>query len=242
MIFEWLVGIILFISSFTLGFAGFGFALISVPLLSLLMPVQNAVALQIPFSIILFSYSAWYYRHHFSWKYIRPLILGTLVGLSLGAYVLLNLPEDLLKKVLATFISFAVIFKVVPMSSFITKKIFHGQRGGVFWGLLSGSFFGAYTIGGPPAALYILASNPDPLQAKSSLAFYFSGLFCLAAIIYSGAGILTLEYLKFWVVFFPVVISGFLFGSWTFSWTSSIIYHRVIDALLLISAFFLWIK
>lgn len=240
--FELVLGLIFLFSSFTLGFAGFGFALISVPLLTLLMPVQNAVTIQVPFSIMLFTYSAWHYRHHFSWKYVRPLVFGTMFGLSLGNVLLLNLPESLLQKTLAAFIALVVALKILPVSNLVTKHISQGHWWGIFWGFLSGSFFGAYTIGGPTAAVYIMSSTSDPFKAKSFLAFYFSGLFILAAFIYAATGVLTWQYFNLWFMFTPIVIIGFFAGLWAFARVSNLIYRRAVDVLLLFAAILLWLR
>jgi len=59
------MAIVFFVSAFVTSFAGFGFAMISVPLLTLLLPVKVAVALQFPYSMGLFMYQAWHYREHF---------------------------------------------------------------------------------------------------------------------------------------------------------------------------------
>jgi uncharacterized membrane protein YfcA len=55
--------LIFFTSAFVTAFAGFGFAMVSVPLLALLLPVKLAVALQFPYSMGLFMYQAWHYRY-----------------------------------------------------------------------------------------------------------------------------------------------------------------------------------
>ena len=47
---------IFLVSAFTMSFAGFGFAMVSVPLLALLLPLHQAVALQFPYCLILFLY------------------------------------------------------------------------------------------------------------------------------------------------------------------------------------------
>jgi uncharacterized protein len=81
------IALIFLISAFTMSFAGFDVALLSVPLLALFMPVREAVALQFPYLFALFAYQAWHYRKHFRWSDMKPLAagvaLGTLPGLML---------------------------------------------------------------------------------------------------------------------------------------------------------------
>lgn len=242
MSFELALGLVFLLSSFTMGFAGFGFALISVPLLAFMVPVQEAVALQFPFCFLLFAYNAWHYHRYASWDHMKPLVLGTVVGLSLGTFFLLHLPEILLKKTLAAFIAAVVILNIAPGSRIWTQYLANSRWWGIFWGLISGSFFGAYTIGGPPAAFYIFSVSSNPYTAKSFLATFFTALFVLMAIIYTATGVLTWNYLQTSIMFTPVVLVGAVFGFWVFGRTSNLVYRRAVDAMLLATALLLWIR
>lgn len=242
MSFELALALIFLLSSFTMGFAGFGFALVSVPLLSLMVPVQEAVALQFPFCLLLFAYSAWHYHRHAPWRHMKPLLAGTIVGLSIGTFLLFHLPEVMLKKVLAVFIAVVVLLNLLPASRVWTRRLIRTQWCGIVWGLISGSFLGAYTIGGPPAALYIFSVSSDPYTAKSFLASFFTAQLGLMAIVYASTGVLTLDYLHTSLLFTPVVIFGTVLGFWAFGRTSNRFYRRAVDTMLLATALLLWIR
>lgn len=242
MSFELALGVIFFLSAFTMGFAGFGFALVSVPLLALMIPVQEAVALQFPFCLALFAYSAWHYYRYASWEHMKPLVLGTVVGLSVGTFLLFNLPEVLLKKSLAVFIAAVVCLNLIPASRQLTQKLAQSRWWGIFLGLISGSFFGAYTIGGPPAALYIFSVSSDPYTAKSFLASFFTAQFVLMAFVYTATGVLTWGSLQASLIFIPVVLLGAFLGFWAFGRASNKVYRRAVDGMLLATALLLWIR
>ena len=240
--FELALGAIFLLSAFTMGFAGFGFALVAVPLLTLLIPVQHAVALQLPFSLILFSYSGWHYRHHFSWSHVQPLIAGTIAGLTLGTLLLLHLPETALKRILAACIIAVVLLNLLPLSKAAITVMARSRWWGIFWGFISGSFMGAYTIGGPPATVYIMSVSSNSYQAKSFLGSYFAVLFVLMACIYSYTGVLTQEFLQSWLMFLPVVVLGFIVGIWAFARVSNLLYRRAVTGMLLFAALLLWLE
>jgi len=237
---ELAVALIFILSGFTMSFAGFGFALMSVPLLALVMPVPQAVALQFPYCFVLFAYQAWHYRKHFAWQDMKPLALGAAVGMTLGAVLLYELPGVVLKRALAVFIAAVVVLNWTPVGQRLKERAGANPWWGRGFGFLSGSFFGAYTIGGPPAALYILAVHNDPLRAKAFLATFFSVQFAIIAVVYAFTGLLTWERLGDSALYAPVVAAGSATGFWAFRHASNRLYRQVVDVLLLVTAVVLW--
>lgn len=234
------LALILMVSGFTMTFAGFGFALISVPLLALLLPVKEAVALQFPYCALLFFYQAWRYRRSFRWQRLSPLFWGAALGMGLGVFLLYQLPALILKRALALFIVSVVIFNALPAGKrFVARHAGNPWWGG-FCGLLSGSFFGAYTIGGPPAAVYIMSITASPREAKSLLASFFSLQFVLLALVYGAAGMFTWPLLKTTLIFSPAAAAGAAVGFWAFARASNRLYLRVVAGLLLLAALLLW--
>ncbi len=236
------LALIFFASAFTTSFAGFGFAMVSVPLLALFFPVKEAVALQFPFCMGLFLYQAWHYRKHFRWSPIRPLFLGTLIGLSMGTFLLYQLPEASLKRILALFIALLVIFNLTQAG-----RRFELQKGNNPWfghicGFISGSFLGAYNLGGPPVVLYFRTITDDPLEAKSFMASFFSILLVLLAIVYGSTGMFSWATLKTTALYSPSVVLGSAAGFRVFHHASSRVYNRVIDIALILISVMLWIR
>lgn len=225
-----------------MSFAGFGFALVSVPLLSLFLPVKVAVILQLPYCMGLFMYQAWHYRKHFSWAPMQPLFLGTLLGLTIGAFLLYHLPESLLKRILALFIALFVFFNYTSASRRFAERNVNNPWMGRICGFISGSFFGAYTIGGPPVVVYVSLITKDPLKAKSFMATFFSILFVVLAIVYGVTGMFSYENFKTTIVFSPVVILGSVAGFLAFRHVSNHLYYQVVNLLLLLASVTLWLR
>lgn len=231
---------ILLVSGFTMSFAGFGFALVAVPLLALFLPIQEAVALQFPYVFGLFAYQAWHYRAHFEWSHLRPLFWGCVVGLSLGTFLLYQLPESVLKRSLAIFIVTLLTFEALPAGKNFIGRVAQSPWWGRFCGFLSGALLGAYTIGGPPAVLYIMSVSRDPLKAKSFLSSFFSVQFTLLGLVYIYTGLFSWEGLKTSLIFSPAVVLGSAAGFWAFGKASNRLYRQVIAVMLLLAAVVLW--
>lgn len=234
------LGLIFMVSGFTMSFAGFGFAMVSVPLLALLLPIKDAVALQFPYCLALFLFQAWHYRAHFAWSLMRPLVLGSALGLAIGTFMLYSLPDVALKRALAGFIAVAVLLNALPAGRRLAVRYAQSPWWGRFCGFICGSFLGAYTIGGPPAALYIMSVTEDPRKAKSFLATFFSAQFVLIALVYAMGGMFSWEGLRDSLIYSPAVIAGSALGFWAFAKASNHLYRHVVFAMLLITAVALW--
>ncbi|MGA8571783.1 MAG: sulfite exporter TauE/SafE family protein [Desulfobaccales bacterium] len=237
---ELALAFIFLLSGFTMSFTGFGFALVSVPALALFLPVQSAVALQFPYCFCLSLYQAWYYRAYFEWSSMRPLFAGTILGLPIGAFMLHYLPGATLKKALAIFIAAVVIFNALPLTQVFMKRHTRSPWWGHFCGFLSGSFLSAFTIGGPPAAMYIMSVTPNPLKVKSSLASFFSMQYILIAFLYVVGGMFNWEMLGDTLIFSPAVAAGSALGFWAFTKASNLLYRKVLAVMLLVTAMLLW--
>ena len=242
MIFDPTLLAIFLVSAFTMSFAGFGFAMVSVPLLALLLPIKEAVALQFPFCMLLFAIQGWVYRRHFRWDLAKPMVVGSVVGMTLGALLLYQLPEVALKRSLAVFTAAAVLFNLTPLG----RRAAQAYAGNHWWGracgFLSGAFFGAYTIGGPPAAVYIISVGANPREMKAFLACYFTIQFMFIAVFYAWSGMFSWWGARVGLSMIPVVALGALAGVWFFRRASNLVYRRVVNLMLLATAISLWLR
>ncbi len=230
----------MFVSAFTMSFAGFGFAMISVPLLSLFFPVETAVVLQFPFCMGLFMYQAWHYRSQFSWQPMKSMMSGTIIGIFLGTFLLFHLPEVFLKRALSVFIITVVLYNTAARQRQFSLKQFKSPWFGRICGLVSGSFMGAYNIGGPAAVLYFRTVTGNSLKAKSYIASFFSIFYILLIFLYGTAGFFSLETFKATLVYLPAVIAGSIAGFKAFKYTSNALYNRLVDVALLIISLVMW--
>jgi uncharacterized membrane protein YfcA len=236
------MALIFFLSALVTSFAGFGFAMISVPLLAILLPVKLAVALQFPYSMGLFVYQAWRYRDHFKWDYAKPFFGGTLIGLTIGAFLLNYLPEVLLKRVLAIIVALVVVANFSGASRRMSERFSKTPWLGRICGLISGSFLGAYNVGAPPMVVYIRSVSHEPLVIKSFIATVFSIQFVILTGVYGATGMFTWSGLLTSAAFLPAVIVGALLGFRLFRYASNNSYRMAVDAILLLAAAILFLR
>lgn len=162
---------ILLFAYFLRGITGFGSGLIAIPLLAHWLPltfvVPMVLVLDFVASIVLSSHTRLLVR----WDEIGPLLPTSIVGVIIGAIMLVSLPREPLLVSLGLFVIFfglRYVFNVhseKPISRWWSVPT--GLSGGVI-----GALFGT---GGPPYVVYLSHRLHDKTQLRGTL----SGLFLL---------------------------------------------------------------
>src|SRR5579859_1870165 len=142
---------------------GFGEALIAVPLLALLIPVEVAVPLAVLVSITVAAViivQDWQHVHFASaWR----LVISTLFGIPFGLWLLTAVAEPVVKAVLAVVIVAFSIFCLIGRSRVELKD----ERLAWVFGFFAGILGGAYGMNGPPLVIYgaLRHWSPERLRA-----------------------------------------------------------------------------
>jgi uncharacterized membrane protein YfcA len=232
----------LILSAFTFSFAGFGFGLVAVPLLALVLPVKDAVAIQLPFSILMVVINSFRYGKSIKWYQLKPLFIGSVLAIPIGVYSLSLFPDMLMKRALAVFIVGVVLFDRMSQGEGTINQYAKTGQGGLVLGMISGWFIGAYTTGGPPAVIYATARFPEPKSAKGAMGLYFLATDILIVLLFIMTGLLTVELFYRAIRFTPAVLSGFLAGSLIFKNINRGTYLMGVHFLLMVSAFMLCVE
>jgi uncharacterized membrane protein YfcA len=201
-------GIILLATVFRTLF-GFGEALIAVPLLALFMPVKLATPIAVLVSIVIAGFTVMKDWKHIHFASAGRLILSTLVGLPIGLFLLKNLPELIVKLVLAL-----IILAISLQALLFPKKSIslRNDRWAWIFGFFAGVFGGSYGMNGPPLALYGALRKWQPENFRATLQGYFlPASFCgMLGYAWSGLWTSSVNYYFCWSL--PVVIVGIFIG------------------------------
>jgi hypothetical protein len=175
---------ILLFAYFLRGITGFGSGLIAIPLLAHWLPltfvVPMVLVLDFVASIVLSSHTRLLVR----WDEIGPLLPTSIVGVIIGAIMLVSFPREPLLVSLGLFVIFfglRYIFNVhseKPISRWWSVPA--GLSGGVI-----GALFGT---GGPPYVVYLSHRLHDKTQLRGTLSglFLLDGAFRLVTFISMG--------------------------------------------------------
>jgi len=230
------ISCVLMLSAFTFSFAGFGFGLVAVPLLALALPIKDAVAIQLPFSVFLVVINSFRYGKSIKWHELKPLFIGSAAAIPVGVFSLNFFPDNLMKRALALFIVLVVLFERSRQGQVKFGKIARAGSGGMILGMISGWFIGAYTTGGPPAVIYATARFPDPRKAKGAMGIYFLATDVVIVLMFIMTGLLTLDLFFLSLRYTPAVLAGFLAGSYFFKNITKQNYLMGVHFLLIVAA------
>jgi uncharacterized membrane protein YfcA len=161
--------IILFIATLIRSAFGFGEALIAVPLLALIIPVEVAVPLAVLLSITVAAVVVvqdWQQIHVRSAGW---LILFTLFGIPLGLLLLTTVAEAFIKAILGLLI---IAFSAYCLCSGRQLELKTDRLAWVF-GFGAGVLGGAYGMNGPPLVVYGGLRRWSPEQFRATLQGYF---------------------------------------------------------------------
>jgi hypothetical protein len=151
------------------GFTGFGFAIIAVPLLSLVVSPMHAVALATGLQVLggLADLSKAARLAH--WSSIRWLTVGAVVTSPIGALILTWVSPDVARLLVAASCAAAV----AGLSLGLAFRAMPRPPGTIAMGAVAGLFSGLTAMPGPPAIIYYLAAPLSPAQVRSSLIVFF---------------------------------------------------------------------
>ena len=186
------VGIIC-LAGFVHGLGGFGFGLVAMALLPMLMRLQDAVAVVVLLTVIVVGVTLVQMRAHYSWRQGLWFVVGSCVGTPLGVLFLVKMNETFLRHFLGGVMLFLavnelVIFrkKGVPIPSSLAFPI----------GLVSGSLSGAFNMGGPPAIAFAYAQPWSKEQVMALLQVVFGASIVVRLALLGNAGLLDMQLLK----------------------------------------------
>jgi uncharacterized membrane protein YfcA len=164
-----------FFAAFVRGVAGFGLALISAPILILIL--NPAMVVVVNLLLTLFS-NITVLIHSFDkvdLKRILPMIISCLLGIPFGVWVISVITPSIIKLSIG-----AVVIVSAVLLSIGSAKPFRARYSSVVAGFLSGLLASSTSLGGPPVVLLMHSQNWSKDSIHPSLAVYFTFLSCFS--------------------------------------------------------------
>jgi uncharacterized protein len=199
----------IFLAAIVRGFSGFGFSLLSITAISLILPVAQIVPsiflLEIAASINLIP-GIWREIH---WRSLTWLMVGYVIGLPVGGYALIHAPEAPAQIVLGIF---------VIGTSILMLRGFHLARtpaapASTATGAASGVLNGAFGIGGPPVVLFYFSTPGAAAIGRASIIFFFLFTDLLGVGYFATQGIVTAQSFVQAVLWLPALLIGVWIGA-----------------------------
>ncbi len=187
------------------GFAG-GAGVVAVPMLALVMPVEQAVTLMLPLLLLMDIRAIRLYRLHLNRALLRRLMPPALVGIALGGWLLGRLPEQGLQLLLA------VLSIVFACWQPLLKRLRHIKGFASGWGLLSGLSSTLIHAGGPPINAYLMTLELSKLRWLATTSMMFGLMNVVKIIPYTLADAWRIELFWLSLLLAPVAWLGIGLG------------------------------
>lgn len=200
--------IIIFSAGFVQGATSFGFSLLSVPLLGLFLPLRIIVPMLIIYSLIMNSIILYQIREHVKLKRIAVLVISAVVATPIGANLLINLDEGVLKVIVGVIVTISA----VSLHFGYKVKINNEKLAYVPVGFISGLLNGSVSISGPPVILFLTNQDVSKQAFRATLTAYFWILNIMTVVIFIYKKLITAEVMKYTGYLLPALIIGVLIG------------------------------
>ncbi len=211
------------------GFSGIG--ILSLPLLSLVIPPVQAVAITLPILMVQDLVSVWAFRRDYSLENLKILMPAGCAGLTIGYFTAARVPGAavliLVGVISLSFVAHSLLRKVPADEKPSPPDWFKGS----FWALIAGFTSFIANAGGPPYQVYIVPQKLPPRVYAGTGAIYFAIFNYTKFFAFMHLGFMSTEVMLTSVVLFPLAIIATLGGVWLVKRVPLKIFYKLIYGL-----------
>ncbi len=212
--------------------------LLSVPLLSLVMPAGLAAGLILPIYILSDLYGLWIYRREYDTRNIAILVPAGAIGICIGWATAHVTNEDMVKFFVAI-IGLAYCLDAVTKTWRVVPSKSADVPRGLFWGTIAGFTSFVSHAGGPPYNIFVLPQKLPKMVYAGSTTIIFAIINLLKLPPYWMLGQVNLTSLEQCIYLAPIS----LFGAWAGYQLTRVlpekIFYRAIEVALFVVALLL---
>ena len=201
-----IAALVLIVAGFAIGTVGFGFGLTTTPVLLLFLDPQTVVVAINAVAIVAFGLVLIETRELAPYRELAPTAVAGALGAPIGVYVLASLDPSALRIAISALVLMLTVLVVVKTEWRIPKP----QITGPMLGFGVAAMVTGLAIGGPLLVLFFIGRGMERQGVRSSMAFFFTTMYCMAAIGYVAQGLLTAERL----ILIVAVVPGMILGYW----------------------------
>lgn len=200
----------MFFASLVRSAVGFGEALIAVPLLGLMIPLEVAAPLAVLMSVTVAAIIIAQDWRRIHVRSAGGLIAASVIGIPIGLLLLIQGNERLVKTLLSLVIIAFSIYCLAGRRPITLKEDKPAWLLGC--GFLAGILGGAYGLNGPPLVVYGSMRQWSAQHFRATLQGYFLPASLLGMIGYWAAGLWTAEVNRLYLLSLPAVIPSIFIG------------------------------
>ncbi|MCY7299367.1 MAG: sulfite exporter TauE/SafE family protein, partial [Ilumatobacteraceae bacterium] len=159
----------IFVAAFTQVIAGFGFGLLAMPIMTLAVPVEQAVVVSTLLGMVSTSWMGWHLRAAVDRPIAKRLTLAAFVGMPLGLWILNVVSDKTLRLTLgiAVLIATALLVRRINLAHV-------GPTLDVGMGFISGVLNTSLSTNGPPLVFDLQARQLQPKEFRATISAVFA--------------------------------------------------------------------
>jgi uncharacterized membrane protein YfcA len=196
------------LASIVQGTTGFGFALTSMPLLTILLSIHTVVPIMVVFGLcanILILVKVW---SNVKFKKIWLLIVSSVIAVPLGTYLLLIIEQNTLKIITGFLI---VLFALALWRSY-SLQIKNERLALIPVGFSSGLLNGSISLSGPPVVLFLTNQGEEKTTFRENITAFALILNIITITTFFMGGLIIKEVITYILWFFPALFLGTFLG------------------------------
>jgi uncharacterized membrane protein YfcA len=208
--------------------AGFGFALLAMPLLSTIIGPPSALAVTSLVSIVNSGATAITSREHAERASLRRLVVAALVGMPFGLWLLENAPESVMQIAISVTVA---LFALLIGAGFRFRHV--SALGEVAAGVLSGALGTSTGTSGPPIVICLQSRGLAAARLRATTASQFLATGWVSVLLLSLRGHVDRADVLVALASLPILFISWSFGARSFQRLAQHHYDRLVVALLL---------
>lgn len=212
------------------GFAG-GAGAVAVPLLSLVMPPLQAIALMLPLLIIMDGFSVKLWWGQYNRTLLIALIPASLIGVAIGYATADQLSEDWIRLLLGMI---AIAFVLMQFLS--SRESGKQQKPNAVLGAVAGASAGFTSFlahaGGPPLNMFLLKQKLQRSEFLATAVYFFAAINLFKLYPYIALEQFNKQILWQGAILIPVALIGVALGKWLQAHLSQKVFLNIIYVLL----------
>ncbi|MFC0472270.1 sulfite exporter TauE/SafE family protein [Halalkalibacter kiskunsagensis] len=223
--------LIMFLSAVVQGTTGFGFALTSMPLLTILLSMHTVVPIMVVFGLcsnILILIKVW---SHVKFKKTWLFIASSVIGVPLGTYILLIIDQNTLKIITG----FLIVLFALALWRGYSLKIKNEKLALIPVGFSSGLLNGSISLSGPPVVLFLTNQGENKTAFRANLTSFSLILNIITIATFFVGGLINKEVMTYVFWFFPALFVGTFLGIKIASKVEQALFRKITLGLIIIS-------
>tara|TARA_B100001109_G_scaffold4202_1_gene3283 strand:+ start:38932 stop:39684 length:753 start_codon:yes stop_codon:yes gene_type:complete len=222
------------------GFGG-GIGVVAVPMMAPFIGGEKAIGILLPILLLMDVLTIRIYRHYFSWRLLKPVVPGIVIGIFAGAALLDVVDERGVQAIIGLMGIWVLAQRRWPVLGGAGKQpdAASGPLKAHFLGALGGVGSVLAHAGAAPMQAYYLTQKISKDYYLGQMAVAFGVMNAIKLIPYGYLGLLNPEIGTLTLLLIPLAFIGTWLGRWLSKRVDSVLFFRVMMVLLAVNSVYL---